>query len=136
MSEPDPPVEVEEALVALGPPAYRLRQLIFETAEELGVGPLTETLKWGQPAYLTEATKAGTAIRLGKAAGKSALFFHCGTRLVSGFRRDFPTSFTFEGNRAIILSKGGSAVEQALVTCIGRALTYHRSKKKGKINAA
>ncbi len=41
-----------------------VRDLIFETAASAGgVGPLTETLKWGEPAYLTEATGSGSTIR-------------------------------------------------------------------------
>ena len=43
----------------------RLRQLIFETAAQLqDVGPLEETLKWGQPSYLTKQSKSGTTIRV------------------------------------------------------------------------
>jgi hypothetical protein len=30
-----------------------------------GVGALHETLKWGQPAYLTPETRSGTTLRLG-----------------------------------------------------------------------
>ena len=38
-----------------------VRDLIFETAADIeGVGPLTETLKWGEPAYLTRATGSGS----------------------------------------------------------------------------
>lgn len=49
-----------------------LRALIFDVAARTeGVGRLEETLKWGQPAYLTPETKPGTTIRLGcpKAGG-------------------------------------------------------------------
>lgn len=36
----------------------RLRDLIFEVAEATeGVGSLEETLKWGEPAYLTSEKK-------------------------------------------------------------------------------
>lgn len=43
-----------------------MRRLIVATAAETsGVGPLTEMLKWGEPAYLTEATVSGSTIRLG-----------------------------------------------------------------------
>ncbi|MDE9480186.1 DUF1801 domain-containing protein, partial [Xenorhabdus bovienii] len=42
-----------------------LRTLIFDTASKTaGVGPITETLKWGQPSYLTLETGSGTTIRL------------------------------------------------------------------------
>ena len=43
----------------------RLRELIFDVAAETdGVGELQETLKWGQPAYLTTETKSGSTIRI------------------------------------------------------------------------
>lgn len=38
-----------------------LRALVLDVAAKTeGVGPLTETLKWGQPSYLTDETKSGT----------------------------------------------------------------------------
>jgi hypothetical protein len=51
-----------------------VRELIFETAADIkGVGPLTETLKWGEPAYLTQATGSGSTIRLGWFGLRSAI---------------------------------------------------------------
>src|ERR1700730_3655825 len=45
-----------------------LRRLIFETAATTeGVGEREETLKWGQPSYLTPDTGSGSTIRLGEA---------------------------------------------------------------------
>ncbi len=42
-----------------------LRRLIFDTAKTTsGVGALEETLKWGQPSYLTTETKSGSTIRI------------------------------------------------------------------------
>ena len=42
-----------------------LRRLIFDTASATkGVGALEETLKWGQPSYLTPQTKSGSTIRI------------------------------------------------------------------------
>jgi hypothetical protein len=42
-----------------------LRRLIFDTAKATrGVGALEETLKWGQPSYLTTETKSGSTIRI------------------------------------------------------------------------
>ena len=46
-----------------------IRALIYSVATKTGgVGPLTETLKWGEPAYLTEASKSGTTISSGHGA--------------------------------------------------------------------
>ena len=60
-----------------------VRDLVFETAADLeDVGPLTETLKWGEPAYLTEATGSGSTIRLGWPKARpshAAVYFNCKT---------------------------------------------------------
>ena len=43
----------------------RLRELIFDVAAKTkDVGQLEETLKWGEPAYLTSQTKSGSLIRI------------------------------------------------------------------------
>lgn len=105
-----------------------IRTLIFAVADETSrVGALTECLKWGQPAYLTEETKFGTTIRLGadKASGRPALYVHCQTSLVDQYRGLFPDSFGFDGNRALLM-EGDSLPEAELRHCIKLALTYHR----------
>jgi len=81
-----------------------LRQLIFDTAKlAKGVGALDETLKWGQPSYLTPETKSGSTIRIDQvkpAAGQYAIYFHCQTNLVETFRELYP-ELSFGGNRSI-----------------------------------
>jgi hypothetical protein len=106
------------------------RDLIFETAANLeGVGPLTETLKWGEPAYLTEATRSGSTIRLGwfrSSERECAVLFNCRTTLVEDFRERFPGVFTYEKNRAILLDARKPLPKAPLSACLGMALTYHR----------
>jgi hypothetical protein len=74
---------------------FELRTLIFETAAGIeGVSPLTETLKWGEPAYLTEATGSGSTIRLGwfrTSERECAVLFNCRTTLVDNFATSFLT---------------------------------------------
>jgi hypothetical protein len=109
----------------------KVRQLIFETAAAENVGPLTETLKWGEPAYLTEASKSGTTIRLGLVPSDPdgcAIYFNCKTTLVDTFRTLFADDLTLSGNRAIMLGK--RLPEKPLRICIGMALTYHRTKRR------
>ncbi len=107
-----------------------LRDLIFKTAAGTqGAGDIVETLKWGQPSYLTIRPKSGTTIRLGTdAAGRPALFCHCQTTLISEFRDQFGDEFDFEKNRGLILRDRIRGKENALAWCIGRALMYHRRK--------
>ncbi len=120
------------------PPAVRrkllgLRRLIFETAATTeGVGPLTETLKWGEPAYLTEASGSGTTIRIAwKAATPSqyALYVHCQTRLIDRFLHRV-------SGRARVRRQSGHRLrgfrpdaKEPLSHCIAMALTYHRDKR-------
>jgi Domain of unknown function (DU1801) len=109
-----------------------VRGLIFETAAHIeGVGPLTETLKWGEPAYLTEATGSGSTIRLGwfrSSERHCAVLFNCRTTLVEDFRSQFPDAFAFEKNRAILLDCHKPLPKAALSVCLGMALTYHRRR--------
>ena len=111
-----------------------LRKLVLDTAEHTeGVGPLLETLKWGQPSYLTAETKAGTTVRLGPVKnepGKCALFVHCQSGLIEQFRERYADTLVFEGKRAIVLDAGSAFPEAALRHCIALALTHHLRKKK------
>lgn len=113
-----------------------LRDLIFRTAAITeGVGEIEETLKWGEPAYLTSKTKSGTTIRIDwkpSRPSQYAMYFHCQTNLVETFRETFPNQFTFEGNRAIIFREDEDLPVDPLGFCIGAALTYHRTRKHHK----
>jgi len=118
---------------AIRPKVMALRRLILETAAATdGVGPITETLKWGEPAYLTSASKSGSTIRIGwkkSAPSRYALYFHCQTNLVDTFRAQFPDVFVFAGNRAIVFEETDAVPAGPLAMCIAAALTYHRDKK-------
>jgi hypothetical protein len=109
-----------------------LREIIFRTAAKTaGVGALEETLKWGEPAYLTSASKSGSTIRIGwKKSNPSqyAVYFNCQTDLIGMFKTRFRDDFNFEGNRAITFSESDVVPIDTLSTCIAAALTYHRRK--------
>lgn len=109
----------------------RLRDLIFEVAKSDGrVGPLQETLKWGQPSYLTATTKSGTAIRLALTkTGECALFTHCQTSVMSDFRSQFPDAFAYEDNRALIPGADFEDKIALLSMFMLSAMTYHRTKQ-------
>ena len=112
-----------------------LRRLIFATAGATeGVGALQETLKWGQPSYLTSETGSGSTIRIDRvksAANQYALYFHCQTDLVQTFRQLYPTELSYGGNRSILLNAEDEIPEPALRHCVALALTYHLRKRKG-----
>lgn len=115
------------------PPGIRrrlltLRELVFHTAAcTPGVGELQETLKWGEPAYLTPATRSASTVRLGWKKARPleyALYFNCQTTLIDTFRTLFPNELRFEGNRAIVLRESDAVPADTLRFCIAAALTY------------
>ena len=110
-----------------------LRRLIFDTAKTTkGVGALEETLKWGQPSYLTNESRSGSTVRIDRVKaepGQVAVYFHCQTDLVETFREIYP-ELRYEGNRAILLNAADRLPEPELRHCVALALTYHLNKRK------
>ncbi|GAA1219192.1 DUF1801 domain-containing protein [Rhodoglobus aureus] len=107
-----------------------LRDLILSTAAEtVGVGAITEALKWGQPAYLTSEAHSGSTIRVAPAGAKSnhdyAMFFICSTSLLGDIRARFGDIFTYEGKRALLFNVGVELPANELRECVSMALTYH-----------
>ena len=114
-----------------------LRRLIFKTAAATaGVGRIEETLKWGEPAYLTSQSKSGSTIRLGwkkSSPTQYAMYFHCQTNLVETFRTLFPDDFKFDGNRAMVFDCDADTKAlplPAIEFCVAAAFTYHRRKAR------
>jgi uncharacterized protein YdhG (YjbR/CyaY superfamily) len=106
-----------------------LRELVIETALEIeGVKELEETLKWGEPSFVT---KNGSTLRIdwkAKAPDQYAMYFQCTSRLVETFRVVFNNKFHFEGNRAIIFQINQKVPINELKECIKASLTYHNVK--------
>ena len=116
-----------------------LRELIFDVAAGTeGVGPLSETLKWGQPSYLTEQTGSGSTVRIDclKNANGYAIYFYCQSGLVGRFRELYADAFRYEGERAILFDAKERLPLKALSHCIGLALTHHARKKKVRPSAS
>ncbi len=117
------PAELRERLLAV-------RDLIYEIAAgDEEIGNVEESLKWGQPSY---SVKTGTPVRLGVHSaerGECALYVHCQTNLIAGFRRKYAsrsggrTPVDFDGNRAVVL-RGKKLPVRILRECIRAALTY------------
>ena len=106
-----------------------LRQLILETASEMNeVGEVEETLKWGEPSYIT---KPGSTIRIGWKESNPqqyVMYFNCRTSLTDTFRAIYGDLFNFEGNRAIVFDQKETIPVDELKHCISLALIYHRVK--------
>ncbi len=116
------PQEMREKLMLL-------RKLVIETASKSErIFTLEETLKWGEPSYIT---KNGSTIRMDWKKSKPdqyALYFNCKTKLVDTFKERYGNKFKYEDNRAIVFNKNEEILISELQNCILLALTYHRRK--------
>ena len=125
------PGEVRAAFETYVPQAREVlldvRETIFDVAKSIDA-PLEETLKWGEPAYLT---KGGSTVRLAwkaKEPDAAQVLFICTTNLVDEFRDRFADELDFRGNRAIHLPLDGDYSRAPLESCLALALTYKRRK--------
>ncbi|MEP0005491.1 MAG: DUF1801 domain-containing protein [Balneola sp.] len=107
----------------------KLRELVLEAASEVDdLENLEETLKWGEPSYLT---KHGSTVRMDwkeKKPDQYAMYFKCTSKLVPTFKELYQDTFTFEGDRAIIFKLDEKIPKKELKHCIKLALTYHKVK--------
>lgn len=117
-----------------------LRKLILDTARKTpGVGPITEDLRWGQPSFLTLATRSGSTIRINgfrDDPDRFAVFFHCQSGLIDQFRTIYGDTLVFVGKRAIACRVGEPLPMDELAHCISLALTHHARKKARQKRAA
>lgn len=106
-----------------------LRELVIETAKDIEVvSTLEETLKWGEPSFIT---KHGSTLRMDwkpKTPNQYAMYFQCSSRLVDTFRLVFGNVFQYEGKRAVIFKLNQKIPVNELKACIEATLTYHKVK--------
>jgi hypothetical protein len=107
-----------------------LRALIFEVAAQNDkIGPLEESLKWGQPSFTPKRKNTGSSVRLSKQDdGTVGMFFICTTKLVDRFKELYPSAFDYRGSRTLMFVAGQDYDREALKHCIGMALTYKLKK--------
>ena len=122
------------------PPEVRHRlaeirlMILSAAAGDPRIGTVTEVLKWGEPAYLTQETGSGSTIRLGSPRGRPdrvAIYFICRTTLVDTFRESFGGDFDYEGTRAVLLPATGEIARGPLEFMLAMALTYHLARRAG-----
>jgi hypothetical protein len=107
---------------------YSIRALIFNVAKKDGITDITETLKWGEPSYVS---KIGSTIRIDwkpKYPNQYFIFFNCKTSLVETFKQIYGDIFNYEGNRAIIFTINQLIPIEELANCISMSLRYKKIK--------
>lgn len=115
--------------VAVRDKMQSLRSLVIRTAEETdGIVELEQTLRWGEPSFIT---KNGSTLRMDwkpKTPDQYAMYFQCTSRLVDTFRLVFGNKFQYEGKRAIVFQLNQKIPVAELKECIKASLTYHEVK--------
>lgn len=109
-----------------------LKSLIHRVAAATPeIGPLEESLKWGEQSFTPARRNVGSSVRIAERSdGGLALMFICHTNLVDEFRELYPVALTYEGNRAILIAADAEPDRQALEHCIALALTYKLRKRR------
>ncbi len=114
---------------ALAEKLIELRKLILDTARDNpAIGPLEETRKWGEPAFLTAETGSGTTVRINrhkKSDNEYAFYVHCQTDLIERYKQLYNDKLNFDGNRAVVFDVKDALPVDAVSHCIAMALTYH-----------
>ena len=128
------PTELHSAVSAVldaYPEGVRAKLHILRTrihavaAKTEGVGPLEETLKWGQPSFVTSETNSGTTLRIAATkAGGFGIFVPCASRVVPEFRALYPDAFRYDGNRGILFNTDSDMSNARIDMCSKSALTY------------
>lgn len=111
------------------PKMKKLRELIVQVANETeSVTAIEETLKWGEPSYLT---KKGSTLRMDwkeKNPEQYALYFKCTSKLIPTIKEVYGTQFNYETTRAIVFGLEDDYSEKDIKECIRLALEYHLLK--------
>lgn len=117
----------------IGKSLLHIRAMIYEEAHaNPSVDQLEESLKWGQPSYVSK-NKAGTPIRLGvekKSPGTFGLYVNCSTSLIETVKHIYGDKLTYDGNRGILFHENDTLPEETLRHVINLAMTYHMNTKR------
>ena len=129
-TDPRVPEKFKAYPKAVRPKMEFLRKLVLETAKEIeSITSIEETLKWGEPSFLT---KKGSTLRMdwkAKTPDQYAMYFKCTSRLGETFQVVFKDVFQWEGKRAIIFQMEDEIPVESLKACIKATLTYHSVKQ-------
>ncbi|WP_352283610.1 DUF1801 domain-containing protein [Pseudoalteromonas sp. Q18-MNA-CIBAN-0097] len=113
----------------------KIRDLILVVAKQDGITDLTETLKWGEPSYVS---KIGSTIRFDwkdKYPDQYCVYFNCKTLLVETFKEIYGDIFTYEGNRSIVFKVDQNIPVKELAHCISMSLRYKEIKHLNLLGA-
>lgn len=103
-----------------------LKALIFDAAaSHEKIGPLEESVKWGQASFTPKKKNVGSSVRLDLLGDQEVgMYFICTTHLVNKFQEIYPDKFDYRDGRALVFASAKTYDREALKHCIALALTY------------
>ncbi|APX11725.1 hypothetical protein [Tateyamaria omphalii] len=110
----------------------RTRTLVHDVATSEDVGPLDESLKWGQPSWRPKRARTGSTLRLDWSPAtpdRLLAFVDCKTDLAAQMDHRFPGQFHNDGRRALGFDTTHPLDKDAVWQLARLTLTYHRSKR-------
>lgn len=112
----------------------RLRSIVHDVATKAEIGPLDESLKWGQPAWRPKRARTGSTLRVDWSPAtpdRLMAYVDCKTNLAAQMDTRFPGQFHNDGRRALGFSLRTALDEDAVWQLAHLTLTYHRAKRLG-----
>ncbi|MEM8654492.1 MAG: DUF1801 domain-containing protein [Pseudomonadota bacterium] len=109
-----------------------MRAIVHEVADDADIGPLDESLKWGQPAWRPRRPRIGSTLRVDwspDTPDRFMAFVDCKTDLAAQMDARFPGRFHNDGRRALGFDLGTPLNKDAIWTLAHLTLTYHRAKR-------
>ena len=107
---------------------WTCRTLFHDMAEQSGVGPLDETLKWQQPSWRPVKPRTGSTLRMGWTAGAPevlSLFVDCKTDLAARMQQIYPDLPGNDGRREISLDLTRDLPTDPIAHLAQMTFTYH-----------
>ncbi|WP_299042453.1 hypothetical protein [uncultured Tateyamaria sp.] len=110
----------------------KLRQIVHDVATSAEIGPLDESLKWGQPSWRPKRARVGSTLRVDwspSTPDRLLAFVDCKTNLAAQMDTRFPGQFHNDGRRALGFDLDKPLDEDAVWQLVHLTLTYHRAKR-------
>jgi len=110
-----------------------LRRIAHDVAHAADIGHLSESLKWGQPAWRPARLRIGSTLRVDwspAAPDRLMAFVDCKTDLAAQMSTRFPGQFHNDGRRALAFDLDVPVDRDAVWQLAHLTFTYHRTKRR------
>jgi hypothetical protein len=111
---------------------WHCRTLFHDVAKARGVGPLAESLKWGQPAWRPRRPRTGSTLRMDWSAqtpDRLNLYVDCKTDLARRLSELHPECPFNDGQRQLAFDLAAPLPDGAIAALAGMTFCYHLDRR-------